>query len=65
MKAKHEFNTYKDYYEYMLTYFAAKAMQGVMTSPEQYNFSLRRVDETANFCYQIAEAMLTERQKHL
>lgn len=30
MKARHEFNSQKEYQEYLKTYFAAMAMQGVM-----------------------------------
>ncbi len=45
--------------------FAAKVMQGIITSPEKYDFALSEIDRTTEFCYKVAKAMLAEREKHL
>ena len=45
----------------LLDYFAAKAMQGLVTS----NRAMGSANETAEWAYQLAEAMLIERQKHI
>lgn len=66
MKARNEFITDKEYDEYLLTYFAAKAMQGIMANGTTIDIDKELPFETrAGLSYMIAKAMLKVRAKHL
>lgn len=48
-------------------YLAAKAMQGVLASPQPTEnpewFDEREIDDDADFCYRIADALIRARER--
>jgi hypothetical protein len=62
MKAKHEFPYKEDYKEYLKTYFAGLAMQGLCATPDKGTFS--KIEDfyikTAEHSIKIADELLKQ-----
>ncbi len=73
MKARHEFESNIGYDQYLITYFAAKYMQGIASNESAlrqikniaYKKDKKLVEILTENSYGVAQAMLKERTKHL
>ena len=62
MKARFEFHSEKEYKEYLKTYFAAMAMQGICASGAN-DFNTDHVQQIAEIAVKQADALLTALDK--
>ena len=59
MKSRNEFTTKEEYNEYLRTYFAGLAMQGILSNPSSIIIDLKDIDKV-NFSLIIADKLLKQ-----
>ena len=64
MKARHEFGTTEQWYDYLRTYFASHAMSGLMASAKGgFDSTQHMASEASELSVLVAESLLKELQK--